>query len=100
MKMIGLMSLAQYRDQVRKYFEKHDIQIYSELDVNGHTADTIKHYGWWVFDKETAINSVLFFAIIANDKAEEIMAGIAELGKKFDPAHPPRAYQINVEKLI
>lgn len=39
MKLIGLMSLAQFRDQVRKLFEKHDVQIYSEVEITGHTAD-------------------------------------------------------------
>jgi hypothetical protein len=76
------------------------VQIYSELDVNGHTSDSIRRYGWWVFDKQSAINSVLFFAIIAKEKADGIMAGIMKLKKEFDPDHPPRAFQIDVEKLV
>jgi septin family protein len=100
MKMIGLMSLTQYRDQVRKYFEQHEVQIYSELEVNGHTSDTIKQFGWWVFDEESAIQSVLFFFIVTDDKADDIIAGVADLATKFDPNHPPRAFQLNVEKLV
>jgi len=100
MKMIGLMSLAQYRNQVRKYFEQREVQIYSELEVNGHTSDSIKQFGWWVFDDETAIQSVLFFAIVTDEKAGDIITGVSDLAKKFDPEHPPRAFQLNVEKLV
>jgi hypothetical protein len=100
MKLIGLMSLAQYRDNVRKFFEKHEVQIYSELDISGHTADTIKNYGFWIFDKDDSIYSVLFFAVVKKEKADEIMAGITALRQEFDAQHPPRAYQIAVEKMV
>jgi hypothetical protein len=93
------MSLIQYRDQVRNYFEKQDVQIYSELEVNGHTSDTIEKFGWWVFE-DTAIQSVLFFAIVEDKKADDILTGIAELKSEFDPGHPPKAFQINVEKMV
>lgn len=46
MKPIGLMSLAEYKDQVHKIFEKHAIKIYSEIEIVDHTAETIEQYGW------------------------------------------------------
>ncbi|NIV94900.1 hypothetical protein GWN42_19435 [candidate division KSB1 bacterium] len=101
MKLIGLMSLAQYRDQVRKLFEKHEVQIYSEVEITGHTVDTIKNYGWWVFEKDgIPMYSTLFFAVIPGEKALEIMENINGLQEDWDPKHPPRAFQVNVEKMV
>jgi hypothetical protein len=101
MKLIGLMSLAQYQEQVRKVFEKHDVQIYSEVEITGHTSDTIKKYGWWVFEKEAVpMYSTLFFAVVPDEKASEIMDDIVCFQEECDPDHPPRAFQVDVEKMI
>jgi len=101
MKLIGLMSLELYREQVRKLFEKRHIHIYSEMEIVGHTADTISKYGWWVFEKEgLPIYSTLFFAVVGSDKADEIMQDVANSGKDWGEHHPPRAFQIDVEKMI
>lgn len=100
MKLIGLMSLAQYKDQVRKLFEKHQVHIYSEIDIVGHTADTIKRYGWWSFEKELPMYSHLFFALVPKEIADEIMTDIQCLSEECDPEHPPRAFQIDVEKMV
>lgn len=102
MKLIGVMSLTAYRDQVRKLFEKHEIQIYSELDIIGHTAETVQQYGWWSFEKDLPMYSTMFFAIVGKDKSEKIMQEIKDLSfnSEFEALHPPRAFQIAVEKMI
>lgn len=101
MKLIGLMSLDQYHERVRKVFEAHDVQIYSEVEITGHTSDTIKNYGWWVFEKEgIPLFSTLFFAVVADAKAAEIMESMIDFQKNCDPHHPPRVFQVNVEKML
>ena len=101
MKLIGLMSLSQFRDQVRKLFENHEVQIYSEVEITGHTADTINKYGWWVFEKDDIpMYSSLFFAVVSNEKAAEIMKDIIAAREEWDPNHPPRAFQVDVEKMV
>ncbi|HEX9653975.1 MAG TPA: hypothetical protein VGA99_09710 [bacterium] len=101
MKLIVMMSLAQYRDQVRKIFEKHKIHIYSEMEITGHTSDTIKQYGWWVFEKSNIpMYSILFFAVVPQEKADELMNDITCLREECDPNHPPRAFQMDVEKMV
>jgi methyl coenzyme M reductase subunit C-like uncharacterized protein (methanogenesis marker protein 7) len=101
MKFIGLMSLNQYKENVRKLFEKHEVKIYSEIEITGHTSETIKKYGWWIFEKEQVpMYSTLFFAVTTAEKAEDIMNNINSLKDECDPGHPPRAFQIDVEKMI
>jgi hypothetical protein len=101
MKLISVMSLTDYRDQVRELFEAHSVQIYSETDIVGHSSDTIKEYGWWSFDKsEVSMYSVLFFAVVEDDKAQKIMGTIDDWKNTGDPQHPLRAFQVDVEKMV
>ena len=102
MKLISVMSLTAYRDQVRGLFDEHNVQIYSETDIVGHSSDTIQQYGWWSFDRDgTNMYSVLFFAVLPADKASEIMASIEALrNTEENPGHPIRAFQVNVEKMV
>ncbi|RMD90500.1 MAG: hypothetical protein D6813_09055 [Calditrichaeota bacterium] len=100
MKLIVLMSLADYKNQVRQLFEKHNIHVYSEVEIIGHTADTVKHYGWWSFEKDLPMYSIMYFAVIPANKAEEIFSEVKKLAKELDSKHPPRAFQIDVEKMV
>ncbi len=101
MKLIGVMTLAQYRDRVRQLFELHQVQLYSEVEITGHSSESIQRYGWWVFEKEDIpMYATLFFAIVAREKAAAILAAIEALRPAFDPDHPPRAFQVDVEQMV
>jgi hypothetical protein len=100
MKLLGIMSLAQDRDQVIEIFERHEIQIFSETEIAGHTPSTIKEYGWWPASKDAVTYSTLFFAIIPEDKADAIMAEMSTLKKDSTHKHPITAFQVDVEKMV
>ncbi len=100
MKLIGLMSLETYKEDVRKIFQKHDVQIFSEVSVTGYTAETVDMFSWWHLEKDMPIYSTLYFAIIPKDKADEIMKAVQTFSKRADPQHPSRAFQVNVEKMV
>jgi hypothetical protein len=57
-------------------------------------------YGWWHLEQDMPIYSKLYFAVIPAQKADQIMRGIQRVSKDFDPEHPPRAFQVDVEKMI
>ena len=101
MKLVGVMSLAHVRKSVRSVFERHDVHIYSEIDITGHTQETIRQYGWWVAEGDgVPLYSTLFFAVLPADKAEEIMDDVAAGHDEWDAEHPPRAFLIDVEKMV
>ncbi len=98
MKLIVVMTLEQYRDSIRKIFEKQEVHFYSEIEIVGHTL--CKMRSWWTADKDLAVYSNLYFAVIPKEKADEIMAEIAGLAEESGEEHPPRAFQVNVEKMV
>jgi len=99
MKLIGIMNLANDRAEVRKLFEKHGVQIYSETDITGHTLTTLERYGWRP-STDIPVYSSLCFAIIADERAEEIMGEISRLSQADVSGHPIRAFQVDVELMI
>ena len=98
MKLIGIMSLDKDKKRVRKLFEKHGVQIYSEMDIAGHTLSTIEKYGWWPSTDVPAYSS-LCFAVILDDRASEIMDEISETAETDASGHPIRAFQVDVERM-
>lgn len=99
MKLIGIMNLDKDKGTVRKVFEKHGVQIYSETEITGHTVSTIEKYGWWP-SKEIPVYSSLCFAIIAKEKADDIMEEITRLSASDQSGHPIRAFLVPVERMI
>jgi hypothetical protein len=93
MKLIGIMNLEKDKTAVRKLFEKHGVQIYSEMEITGHTVATIEKYGWRP-TRDVPVYSSLCFAIIAGDRADEIMSDIARMSQVDDSGHPVRAFQV------
>jgi hypothetical protein len=100
MKLIGIMSLASDQQKVREVFERHDVEIYSEVDIKGHTKETLRQYGWWPSTKDAPAYSVLYFAILAEPRADEIMTEMEALAHPGDSVHAIRAFQVDVEKMV
>jgi hypothetical protein len=99
MKLIGIMNLETDKPLVRKLFEKHGVQIYSETDITGHTITTLEKYGWRP-SRDFPVYSSLCFAIVAAERADEIMEEISRLSERDETGHPIRAFQVDVERMI
>jgi hypothetical protein len=99
MKLIGIMNLDKDKAAVRKLFEKHGVQIYSEMDITGHTISTIEKFGWRP-SRDVPVYSSLCFAIIPKERADEILDEISRLSRGDDTGHPVRAFQVDVERMI
>jgi len=67
---------------------------------NCQSREVIDQYGWWHIEEDMPIYSKLYFAIVSKEKADQIMNDIKIISKDFDPQHPPRAFQVDVEKMI
>jgi nitrogen regulatory protein PII len=100
MKMIGVMSLEEDKKAIRELLEKHGVQIFSEIDIHGHTTATIEKYGWFATKTDVPLYSTLCFAIIPEDHAQAIMDDIAKLYQESQSDHPIRAFQLNVERMV
>jgi hypothetical protein len=100
MKLLGVMSLQEDKNTIKELFKEHQIQLFSELNIAGHTSATIKEFGWFTTKTDLPYYSTLCFAIIPEDQADTLMS---EIGKRFEEdttGHPIRAFQVDVERMI
>ncbi len=100
MKLIGVMSLAADHDEVRKLFEDHEVQIFSETDIRGHTTKTLQKYGWFASSSEVPLYSILCFAIVPEKQAGPFLDAIAQMRAASESDHPIRAFQVDVERMV
>jgi hypothetical protein len=100
MKMIGLMSLEKDKSKLRRIFEQNNVQIFSEIEITGHTLNTLARYGWASSTQDVPLYSALCFAIIPEKHARAVMDAIEELAGTDESGHPIRAFQVDVERMI
>jgi len=100
MKLIAIMCLEHCSKNVRNVFKQFEVSVFSELDVRGHAPSKPSSYGWWPSDESTPNYSSLCFAIVSDEKAQEIMDGIEKMSKEDDSGHPARAFLLDVERMI
>ena len=99
MKLIGIMSLESDLQEVKEIFDNHDVQIFSETPIKGHTKRTIERFGW-APDTRVPFYSVLCFAVIDRMRADDIMKEISARSEMEKSDHPIRAFQLDVEQML
>lgn len=100
MKLLGVMGLEVFREEIRALFEGQAIEIYSELDITGHSAQSIEQFGWWHQDKDVPAYSTLFFAILPQEKAEGVLQELKSWSPEEHYHHVPRAFVLPVDKMV
>ena len=99
MKLVGIMSLAEQRDVVRDLLRTHDVQIYSETAILGHSTESIARIGWFAAGQEIPEYSTLCFAIMNDESATVVFASIEQFVRENPGDHPIRAFVVPVERM-
>lgn len=100
MKLVGVMSLREDRQKIRDIMKKHDVQIYSETAIVGHTPASVAKFGWFATTDENPSYATLCFAIIADEAARAIVDEIGQLTGRDKSDHPIRAFLVPVEHMV
>jgi hypothetical protein len=100
MKLVGVRSLQADRPTIRDIMKKHEVQIYSETAIVGHTPASVAKFGWFATTDETPSYATLCFAIIADEAAAAIVGEIGKLSERERSDHPIRAFLVPVEHMV
>lgn len=99
MKLIAVMAIEQYAQDLRKLFREHHVTIFSESEIRGFRSDAAdRDSSNWFAHTASPIYSHLVFAFVEESKAAELMQAIRDHGKTIDRDHPMRAFQMHVEQ--
>ncbi len=102
MKLVAVMGIDTYRDDLHRLYRAHAIQVFSEIDIRGHYhADeaSASDIGWFGHSDHPAY-STLTWAFVADDEAQAFMDAIAEFNTTHDADHRIRAFQMDVERAV
>ena len=100
MKLVGIMSLTEDRTMVRDLLRDQGVQIYSEIEILGHSTESISTIGWFATSEELPEYASLCFAIVQDDNADSVFAAISALPEHENSDHPIRAFLVPVERMI
>lgn len=102
MKFIAIIGDEETRPLVRRMFTAHQVSLFSSIAIRGCSCETsAEPLAWWPAGKDIpTVYSSLCFAIVDDQKAENIMKSIEANPVAADPAFPARVFMMNVEKML
>jgi len=99
MKLVLMLYLEEDEACVERFARESGVPVLSRLSVEGIEADAAAVAGSW-YGAPMPFASRMAFAILPDDRAAELLAGIAEGRGGLDARnHPVRAFQLPIESV-
>jgi hypothetical protein len=101
MKLIAIMSLDAYRDDVHRLLREREIEVFSELDIEGHHQSSAAGAApAWFGGGTPPTDSTLTWAFLDDGQAETLLDAVAALNERRTLDRPVRAFEMNVERAV
>ncbi|NBC26254.1 MAG: hypothetical protein GVY08_05305 [Bacteroidetes bacterium] len=100
MKLLIILSVAEFTNEVRSMMTKNNVPVYSETEMYGFRTE--KHQPdirTWFSQGDQGIYSTLFFSFQSEETVKAILEEVKEYNNEFegDRDNPLHAYQVSVE---
>ena len=102
MKLVAVMSLDAYRDDLHRLLREREIQVFSELDIQGYHQDQKTagpSFGWFGAGTPPAY-STLTWAFLGDEQATQLLDAVAAFNAQRSLDHPVRAFEMPVERAV
>jgi hypothetical protein len=103
MKLVAVMSLDAYRDDLHRLFREREIEVFSEIDIEGYhhtqTAASGALLGWFG-RAATPAYSTLTWAFLPDTQAATLLDAIADFNAARSLDNPVRAFQMPVDQAV
>jgi len=101
MKLVAIMSLDAYRDELHGLLRDREIEVFSELDIEGHHQSSGAGAApSWFGGRTPPTDSTLTWAFLDDAQAEALLDAVAALNERRDLDRPVRAFEMNVERAV
>lgn len=102
MKLLAVMSLDAYRDDLHRIYRDHQIQVFSEIDIEGyhHSQTPSPTAVGWFGGAVTPAYSTLTWAFLPEVQAADLLGAIEQYNEDNDLDHPVRAFQMPVDRAV
>lgn len=101
MKLIAIMSLDAYRDDVHDLLREREIEVFSELDIEGyHQSSDAGAAPAWFGSGTPPTDSTLTWAFLEDAQARALLDAVADFNERRSLDRPVRAFEMNVERAV
>lgn len=101
MKLIAIMSLDAYRGDVHALLREREIEVFSELDIEGyHQSSSAGAAPAWFGGGTPPTDSTLTWAFLDEEQATMLMDAVADFNEQRDLERPVRAFQMDVDRAV
>lgn len=102
MKLIVIMSVEGYAEELHRLYAAHHIPVFSELEIQGHHQTQAAHHlgNNWFGHGDDPVYSTLTFAFVAPEQADDLLAAIDTHNQETHLERPLRAFLMNVEQHV
>lgn len=103
MKLLMILSVAEYADDVRKMMTQHNVPVYSETEMHGfHTEQHKPDIRSWFSQGDHGVYSILFFSFQDETTVNNILKEVKSRNEACsEERHNPfHAYVLGVEQHV
>lgn len=98
MKLLIILSIAEFENEVRALMTKNNVPVYSETEMYGfHTEKHKPDIRSWFSQADQGIFSTLFFSFQDEATVKRILQEVEAFNNSMDGENPLHAYQVGVE---
>ncbi|CBH25119.1 hypothetical protein [Salinibacter ruber] len=101
MKLVAIMTLDAYRDDVHALLREREIEVFSELDIEGHHQSSAAGAApAWFGSGTPPADSTLTWAFLDDDQADHLLDAIADFNERRDLERPVRGFRMDVDRAV
>ncbi|MFA8435914.1 MAG: hypothetical protein ACEPOZ_15460 [Marinifilaceae bacterium] len=102
MKVVIVLCVKEFHDELEKIFSELNVLAYSETDVRGFKQESnqLEDVPNWFGSEMNYYNSVVSFSFVTKEQAESVLNRVADFNRSLDCCSPMHAFMLNVEKTV
>lgn len=103
MKLVAVMSLDTYRDDLHTLLREREVAVFSEIDIEGYHQGPSKGSGAspaWFGKGTPPTDSTLTWAFLDDDQADTLLTAVADFNEQRNLERPVRAFEMDVERAV
>ena len=102
MKVVIVLCVKSFQDDLNKIFKESDITAYSEVDVKGISrkpCDTCEELNWFA-PSQNYYESIAVFAFVEEDKGNVLLENVDKFNETVECCSPVHAFMLGVDKFV
>ena len=102
MKVVIVLCVKAFHEELMKIFNELNILAFSETDVRGfkHEENQVSMVPNWFGSEENHYNSIANFSFVNEEQANMVLDKVALFNDSLDCCSPMHAFMLNVEKTV